>query len=324
MDAATGLSHLMTRLGAAHWRVRPGVSLGLIVLALCAAWPDAAASLAGQWIGSSTYHHAPAAAPLAAILIVYGSNAYSRPMAAPSALVLLACFGMTYVVGAALDAEIVMHTAIVGAFVAAAIAHFGWRNARAGAFGLAFLGFLIPFGASITPALQKITLAIALPMLTLTGVPARADGILIFTPIGDFRIAEACAGLNFTLAAMMVAGFIAGIAFRTWKKRAALLLGAAIAALMANAVRAAGVIWLANETSLGIAFARDHALFGLSVYAAFLCAFIVICRRYREGAPLFNETGRLLLASGDGPQAFAFFGSLALIAGSGALALGFN
>ncbi|MGE0410340.1 MAG: exosortase/archaeosortase family protein, partial [Amphiplicatus sp.] len=169
-------------------------------------------------------------------------------------------------------ADIVEHFAFVSLLIAGVCLIFGARNARAFAFPLAFLYFMVPFGASALPALQETTTGLAATLLNLVGVNAGRAGFIITTAAGPFHIAPSCAGLNFLLASLMIASLFAETALSGWRARVGFVFAAAVLAIAANALRAAIVIGAA--TLLGGAIAADHILFGLIFYAMLIAALI--------------------------------------------------
>src|SRR5437868_623376 len=75
---------------------------------------------------------------------------------------------------------------------------------RALLFPLFFLIFLVPVGEELVPRLQDITATIAVRGVQLANVPVFLDGRLISTPTGDFLVAEACAGLRYLTACIVI------------------------------------------------------------------------------------------------------------------------
>lgn len=258
------------------------LQFALLALVAALAFPSAIASMAGLWLRSSSYHHGAAAIPLAAWLIWRDRGALTAPAPSLLAAAMIAPVSALWVAGRAFGANIVEHFAFISILITSFATIFGLDNARRAAFGLLFLFFAVPFGESLMPALQSLAAGVVAPMLTASGVALVKDGVLLHTSVGRFEIADACAGLNFLLAALLIAAVFAGVAFRSWRKRLAFLAAAAVMALLANLLRAYLVILLAVKTPLGMDFARDHAWFGWSLYAVFLFVLIAIGRRLRD------------------------------------------
>ena len=94
---------------------------------------------------------------------------------------------------------------------------------------------------------RTIAVGIAVALLRLAGVPVFHDGVLIETPSGLFEVAEACAGIRFLIANLVVVTLFAHLALRrAWKWLLFLTLGL-IVPVVANGLRAFGIIAIAHD-----------------------------------------------------------------------------
>lgn len=265
--------------------VRPAPTLALVWALAALAMASAPVSMAATWIASSTYHHAALAVP-AALYLLWRARATLRP--AETSLVGAAAVGFfaaLWLVAQAARVNVAEQLAFVSVLIALFATVYGLANARRAALGLGFLYFAVPFGESLRPLLQQSAAQVVAGALSLVGVPTARDATLITTSAGRFVIADACAGLNFLLAAAFVATLFSAIAFRRWRRRAAFIALALVLAVAANLLRAFLVIYLATTTPLGMAFAADHAWFGWTLYAAFLFVLMLIGRTWRDAPP---------------------------------------
>ncbi|MEQ8936066.1 MAG: exosortase/archaeosortase family protein, partial [Amphiplicatus sp.] len=223
---------------AGEWR-RAIAGFTVYALVLTAlAWPSVV-SMTHQWVSSSSFHHAPLAAPLALWLILRRRDEAVRPRLFRPALVAIAFLGSLWIVGRTLGADIIEHIAFVSLLIAGAALFFGIANTRVWAFALAFLFFLVPFGGSLQPALQDMTAAASDILLNISGLDADRSGVIITTAAGPFEVAQSCAGLNFLLAATMVSSLFAAAAFHDWRRRAGFIALALLLAIAANIARVA-------------------------------------------------------------------------------------
>lgn len=252
--------------------------------ALCACvffWPTISV-MAQTWIGSSAYHHGLLVAPIS-LWMITRSGALSfafRPSAAALAGVLGA--SLVWLVGRAASVNLIEQFGFVSLLIAGAAVVLGLAQFRRLAFPLLFLYFMIPVGGVITPFLQKVTADSAVALLNLTGVKSSIDGLLITTSSGGFEIAEACAGLNFLLAALMVAAIYSWVALRSRRKIITFLVFAAALAIAANIARAYLVILAATLTEGKYSIGADHIVFGWVFYGILLFVLIAVGRRYAD------------------------------------------
>lgn len=278
-------------ISAVQLRASPLMQFALLALMTAIAFNGALATMLGQWSESSTYHHGFVVIPAAMWLIWRERGGFSPPSPSYFAAATVALLAALALAGRAAGASVVEHFTFIGMLIASFVAVFGVANARRGAFGLMLLFFAAPFGESLKPALQAATAASVGPLLALSGAAIERDGALIRTDAATFEIADACGGLNFLLAASLVAAIFAGAAFRSWRKRLGFMALAAAASVVANVVRAFLVILLATKTRLGMDFARDHAAFGWALYAILLVGLILLGRRLRDDWDLIRPGG---------------------------------
>jgi EpsI family protein len=88
------------------------------------------------------------------------------------------------------------------------------------------------------------------------------DGYFIDIPEGRFEIAEACAGLRFLIAASVFSWLFAVLMYRSWLRRGFYIALAIAAAIVANGMRALGIIFLAHVLDNVTAATADHILYG--------------------------------------------------------------
>src|SRR5690606_8601613 len=114
----------------------------------------------------------------------------------------------------------------------------GPRVAAAVLFPLAYMLFLVPFGDELIPALQMVTAKLAVALTHASGIPAQVDGIFIDTPVGLFRVAEACSGVKFLVAMIALGTLVAHLCFASSRRRAVFMAAAIMVPVLANGVRA--------------------------------------------------------------------------------------
>lgn len=264
-----------------NWRM-PILFYGAFTLIAIFALHPTALQMAAQWFQSSSYHHGIIVAPLSLWMI------FQRPLPTPSTSA-LSLFGILaaiawWLMGRASGIALIEQIAFVSLLIAGTGVIFGIAALRAWAFPLGFLYFMVPFGEALMPYLQTMTAGIVITMLHLIGMPAAIDGVLIKTQSGLFEIAEACAGLNFLLAALMIASLYAWLSLRGLVARVSFVAIAAIIALAANVIRAFFLIWLATISDMKIAVGADHMFIGLAFYGVIFALLFFIGEQMRKRA----------------------------------------
>lgn len=260
----------------------PIAAFGAIATACAVLLHPTAWSMVKTWASSSSFHHGFAVAPAAVWMIVAMSPrpaSSSSPIPGAALLFVGICI---WLAGRAANVALVEQLAFVTLLIGAVGVAFGAQALRAWGYPLAFLYFLVPFGASLTPVLQLATAQTVVGLLAAVGTPVGLEGVLIKTPAGAFEIAEACAGLRFLTAAVMVAAIFAYASFHSWRKRVLFLAFAVVLALAANGVRAFLMVLIATLTEKRWAIGPDHWLAGWAFYAIVFAVLIVVGQRFAD------------------------------------------
>lgn len=216
------------------------------------------------WTGSTAYNHCFLVLPMVAVLL-WGRRdliASARPRPAMWALVLVPALSTGWAAGALLDILEARQLLVVALFEALLVAILGWRVFRALQAPLLFLFFLVPFGAFLVPALQRFTAGFAADGLAMLGIPVFANGFVIQIPEGSFEVAEACAGLRFLIASIVFGCFFATIVYRGRLRRLIFIGLSIVLPILANGLRALGLIALAHVEGSAVAMETDHILYG--------------------------------------------------------------
>src|SRR5205807_1128751 len=251
------------------------------------------------WIGSTAYNHCFLVLPLVAVLLWSRRDiiASLRPQTAVWALALVPVLSAVWMAAALMDILEAEQLVVVALFEVLLVAVIGWRAFRALLAPLLFLFFLVPFGAFLVPALQRFTAAFAVNGLQLLGIPVFADGLIIQIPEGSFEVAEACAGLRFLIASIVFGCFFATIMYRSWLRRSAFIGLSILLPIVANGLRALGLILVAHVEGSATAMEADHILYGWIFFTLVTLLLIGI-------GMTFAESPQHIAASSAQPPAF--------------------
>ena len=249
-----------------RWRglrlAAPVILAALVLLGLL--FREEATAAVQVWHASSAYSHCWFILPIAGWLAWERRDrldgAAPRPvpwlaiLVLPLGLAWLAAERLGIMEGRQLVALAIVEVAIVGIL--------GWRLARIMAAPLAYLVFLVPFGAFLTPVLQSFTAAFSITGLDLLGIPNVSDGYTIEIPAGVFYVAEACAGLRFLIASVAFGVLYALLNYRTAGRRIAFIAASVIIPVVANGIRALGIVVYGHILGSAEAAAADHLIYG--------------------------------------------------------------
>lgn len=273
--------------GLAKWNTRRKdlvISSNAIAFTVYAAiictlfWPTVS-SMIELWGSTSSQHHGFFVAPAVIWMALSGRRPRSPAVIWPQVSIGIIFISAIWLAGDAANANILKQFAFIGMITLGVVVFFGPGRTKEWALPLLLLFLMVPFGDSFSPALQMIAAHGSVMLLNLIGVEATLVGALIITSGGPFLVAEACAGLNFLLAAILIASLIAWRATPVWTKQAVFIFCAAFVAILTNIVRATLVIALDNYAEGRFSISADHLFAGWILYAIVLLVFITAAHR---------------------------------------------
>lgn len=285
---------LTPSLRSAYAPTLSALTLGLV--ALGALFHAEAAAAVQVWIESTAYGHCFLVLPMALYLAwdrrasLVGVPLRPMPLAAllavPAAAVWFAAERLGIMEGRQLVA--------MGVVEVLFLAVLGWRLCWALAAPLLYLFFLVPFGAFLTVPLQRFTADFIEVGLTVLGIPHIVTDYLIEIPQGLFYVAEACAGLRFLIAAVAFGVFYAFLNYRSPGRRVAFIAASIVVPIVANGIRALGIVVLGSYLGSAEAAAADHLIYGWVFFSVVLLLLVLAGMPLRE-APAPARPGAHLL-----------------------------
>lgn len=247
------------------------------------------ASMAQVWATSATYGHGFLIPPIAAYLVWRRRAALAACPIRPSpwGLAALAGAGLVWLAGDLATVNVLAQFGLVGMLQATVLAAFGWPVVRVALFPLAYLLLAVPFGDFVVPPLQTLTAIYTVDLLRLSGIPVYLEDWRFVIPGGAFLVAEACAGARYLLACLALGLLICELMFRRWWKRFVFFALALAVPIVANVVRAYGIVMLAHLSDFEIAVGVDHLIYGW-LFLSFVTAILIVLALWlsdREAGP---------------------------------------
>ncbi|MCB1737184.1 MAG: exosortase A [Gammaproteobacteria bacterium] len=249
--------------GEAIWRFALVLLAVLAVLAVLLYW-ETAAFIGHIWWTRETYAHGLIIFPLSGWMIWRHRAAILPLTPDPSWLGVLAVLllSLGWLPGHLADVWVVQQIALILFAPALALAMLGRRTAFAMAFPLLYLAFAIPAGEGLVPSLMDFTAWFSVEGLNLSGVPVYREGRFLAVPNGNFEVAEACSGVRYLIASLALGFLYAYLNYRSYWRRLAFILLAAIVPIIANGLRAYAIIMIAHLSDMKYAVGVDHLIFG--------------------------------------------------------------
>ncbi|MDD2874940.1 MAG: exosortase A [Azoarcus sp.] len=262
------------------------VALTLVVVFVwCVAWYlPTAIEVAAVWWRSETYAHGLIVLPVFAWLVWSKRNSLGglRPepiawLAAPAALA-----GFMWLLGKLVSVAAAAHAGFILMLVIGMVATLGWRLSRVLLFPLAFLLFGIPIGDFLLPMLMDRTAEFTVWALRLSGVPVYQEGLHFVVPNGRWSVVEACSGIRYLIASVMVGSLYAYINYTSLRKRLLFMLVAILVPIVANWIRAYLIVMLGYLSNNELAAGVDHLIYGWVFFGVVIMLMFWIGQRWSD------------------------------------------
>ncbi|MBC7467751.1 MAG: exosortase, partial [Ramlibacter sp.] len=173
------------------------------------------------WSRSDTFAHAFTVPPIVAWLIWRQRDALAvrRPRASAWVLLPIGVAALIWLLGDLSTTNAVTQLAFTALLVLAVVTVLGLSAARTIAFPLAFLFFAVPVGEFVTPQMMEWTADFTVFALRLSGIPVFREGQQFVIPSGSWSVVEACSGVRYLIASVMVGVLFAYLNYRSLHRR---------------------------------------------------------------------------------------------------------
>ncbi|MEJ6008009.1 exosortase A [Paucibacter sp. AS339] len=282
----------------------------LLLAAVLLIYRDTALAMVEIWNRSETFAHAFVVPPISLWLIWRQRAVLATLSPSPSVWFLapLAAMGLLWLLGDLAAVNAATQLALTAMLVLVVPAALGWPVARAIAFPLGFLFFAVPIGEFMTPKLMEWTADFTVAAVRASGIPVFREGQNFVIPSGNWSVVEACSGIRYLMASVMVGTLFAYLNYRSLTRRW-IFVGVSIALpLIANWVRAYGIVMLGHFSGNKIATGADHLVYGWVFFGIIMMMMFMIGARWSEPDSLLPKAidTSTLASSARGAPAWLF------------------
>lgn len=266
------------------------VMLQAAVILWCVAWYwPTATEIASIWWRSETYAHGLIVLPVYAWLVWRLRDRVAGLSAQPVAWLAFpaAAAGLLWFVGQLASVAAAAHAGFVALLVTGLVAAMGWKLARVFLFPLAFLLFGIPIGDFLLPTLMNYTAEFTISALRLSGVPVYQEGLHFVIPNGRWSVVEACSGIRYLIASLMIGSLYAYLSYASLRKRMLFMLVALAVPIVANWIRAYMIVMLGYLSNNEIAAGVDHLIYGWVFFGVVIMLMFMIGQRWADPESAF-------------------------------------
>ncbi|MFN3231960.1 MAG: exosortase A [Alphaproteobacteria bacterium] len=269
--------------GPGAWATSSAVFAVAVLAVVVLFWPTLAV-MEATWRASDSYQHTYVVPFVIAYLVWENRDrlAALTPRAEPMGLLFMLAATLIWLLGEAANVQLVQQLGLIGIFQSLVLTLFGWRVVGVLWFPLFFLIFLVPLGEFLVPVLQRWTADFLVWSVELIGLPIETDGYLIQVSDGTkpyhfFEVAKECSGIRY-LTVMFQIGLLASyLLFKSWPRRMGVVLFAVMVPIVANWIRALGIVLIVYYTEGRHGQDIDHIIYGFWFFLFVLLIFVGIC-----------------------------------------------
>ena len=268
------------------WR-RAGLLFALATALLFALHLETVAAMVETWMISDTYGYGFLILPLVLLLAFQRRRQLALLIPRPCfwAFIWIAGALLLQLVGSVASVMLFKQLAFVALWQGLFALFMGWPVVRQMLFALFYLFFAVPVGAVAVPLLQTITAEITVFLLRASEIPTFLDGVFIEIPAGSFVVAEVCSGVRFLITSLVLGALVAHLFFRSWRRRGLFMVLSLVVPILANGLRAYGIIMLAHLSDYRLAISVDHIVYGLIFLSLVLLILIGLGALFRDRWP---------------------------------------
>lgn len=266
-----------------EWRLA-FVALGATLLVILALYRETALSMAVIWARSDTFAHG-FLVPLISLWLAWRTRrslVRIKPRANLWTLPLFAVAGFAWLLGEMASVAPLSQFALTAMVILSVPATLGIPVARLWAFPLGFLLFAVPFGEFALPVLMEWTATATVWGLRLSGVPVYREGLHFVIPSGSWSVVEACSGVRYLIASLMVGTLFAYLSYRSTRRRLVFVGVAFLVPILANWLRAYMIVMLGHVSGNKLAVGVDHLIYGWLFFGIVIMLMFWIGSRWRE------------------------------------------
>ena len=271
-----------TALGRSWWIA--GTTLAIVIAWIVGWYWNTGATMVGIWTRSETFAHGFAVPRVPAWLVGRARGTLAARAPRPSWWVLapICAAGAGWLLGELGTVNALSQFSFVALIVLAVPAVLGTQVARLIAFPLAFLFFAVPVGEFMMPKLMEWTADVTVRALQITGIPVFREGQSFIIPSGKWSVVEACSGVRYLIASLVVGTLYAYLSYRTLLRRLVFIGFSILVPIVANWIRAYTIVMIGHLSGNRYAVGVDHLIYGWVFFGAVILIMFWIGGHWRD------------------------------------------
>jgi exosortase A len=241
-------------------------------------------AMAVLWWGNETYSHGLLIVPICLWLVWRDRTSLGKlkPLASLLGFVPLIAGLFGWLVGTLADVNVVEQFGALLATLSLVPLILGLQFSKRLWFPLLFAFFMVPAGEFLVPPLMAYTADATVIALQWSGIPVYRENMHFTLPTGRWSVVEACSGLRYVIAAVVLACLFSYLNYKTWSKRILFTLACLVLAIVANWIRAYVVVLVGHWSDMKYGTGDDHIYFGWVFFGLCMMGIFWMGSKWRE------------------------------------------
>jgi exosortase A len=282
-------------------------------------------AMANVWENSENFSHGWLIVPISLWLLwkiepKVGANSFKPSWIGGVAVALLIAL---WIAGELARVSVVKQVAVVLMLSASVLLFAGWTVLKRVLFPMLFLLCMVPAGEGLTPFLMEQTATVTVWAIKLVGIPIYREGMHFALPTGRWSVIEACSGLRYFIAAVILALLFVYLNFKSWSRIVIFLVACIVLSIVANWMRAFLIVLVGHFSQMRYGVGDDHIVYGWVFFGVVMALVFWVGGKFGDKTELqtsenshFKLRDFLVLPKDLKTYLVFVIGSLALIAGA--------
>jgi len=240
--------------------------------------------MVGVWLGSETYSYCFLILPISLYLIYEKHEQLTLISIKPNYWLLMPLLlgQVVFLLSDLAGIGLLTHLSAYGSLICIIGIVYGVNILKFLMFPLGYLILSVPMGEELIPVLQNVTADISVWFVEVVGIPVYREGLYIYIPNGTFEVAEACSGIRFLISMIAIGTLYAYLYYHSLWRRLVFVGLSLVIPIIANGIRAFGIIYVGHKTDMEHAVGADHLVYGWFFFSIVLVLLMAIGKFWRE------------------------------------------
>ena len=207
----------------------------------------------------------------------------------PRVLLLIVMLSLVWFIALVVDVQVVQHFALVLLIQSSIWMILGRQAVTQFFFPLAYLIFMVPVGQGLIPPMMEFTANFTVALIQLSGIPVYQDGLYFILPSGNWSVVEECSGVRYLIASLALGTLYAYMTYESLKKRLIFILFSILVPIIANGLRAYGIVMIGHFSDMQLATGVDHLVYGWVFFGIVIFVMFLLGSIWADPRPEFNS-----------------------------------